>query len=80
MLELLVSPNLSASDKEMIRSWDEKVDAALAIGIFLPDALNAMNDQVKQLTGGKLDIYEADSMMHKLLGKPESRNVMSLFD
>ena len=69
VLELLVSPNLNAEDLATIRSWDEKVDIALAMGIFVPEVLKTMNDQVKSLTGGKLDIYEADAMMHKLLGK-----------
>ena len=69
MLELLVSPHLSKDDKKEIKDWDDKVDVALALAVFFPDTAKSFNEQVKSLTGGKLDIYEADKMMHKLLGK-----------
>ena len=75
ILELLVSPNLSSSDKETIRNWDNKVDAVLAMAVFVPDAINTINDQVKAATGGKLDIYDFDRMMHKLLGKREGQGM-----
>ena len=44
VLELLVSPNLSSSDKAAIESWDKKVDAVLALAIFVPDAINSINN------------------------------------
>ena len=79
MLEVLVSPQLSNSDKDYIRGWDEKVDAMLAIGVFFPDTLNEINSQVKGVTDGKFDIYDVDKMMHKLLGKKD-KSVDTGFD
>merc|ERR1719438_761753 len=69
ILELLVSPRLSKKQKSQIKKWDDKVDAALAVAIFAPKAINKINDQVKSLTKNKLDIYDVDAMMHKALGK-----------
>ena len=39
MLELLVSPHLSNSDKDTLRSWYTKIDAMLALAVFVPDAI-----------------------------------------
>eukprot|EP00354_Favella_ehrenbergii_P008186 CAMPEP_0170466364 /NCGR_PEP_ID=MMETSP0123-20130129/10353_1 /TAXON_ID=182087 /ORGANISM="Favella ehrenbergii, Strain Fehren 1" /LENGTH=64 /DNA_ID=CAMNT_0010732477 /DNA_START=293 /DNA_END=487 /DNA_ORIENTATION=+ len=64
----------------MIASWDQKVDAMMALAVFAPDALEKVNDQVKKATKGKMDIYDADKLMHKLLGKKDAPVGFDLFN
>ena len=71
ILELIVSPKLDKDQKETVRGYDEKLDALLSISVFFPEMRNKLNSQLKELTGGAIDIFEADTLMHKILAKPE---------
>ena len=71
ILELVVSPKLDKDQKETVRGYDQKLDAMLALGVFFPQMKDQVNKQIKDLTGGALDIMEVDTLMHKILAKPE---------
>ena len=44
ILEKVVGPELGDSSIEEITSYDDKIDAVLALGVFFPDAMNKLND------------------------------------
>ena len=76
---MLVSPNLGNSEKDYIRGWDDKLDAVIALGLFMPDTLNQINEQITRATDNRLNIYDVDNLMHKLLGK-QVKDTMADFE
>ena len=46
ILAMLVAPHLGEEQKAQIRGYDEKLDAILAIGAFVPGATDMINEQV----------------------------------
>ena len=44
ILGKVVGPNLGDAGIEELTSYDDKIDAVLAIGVFFPDAMNQLND------------------------------------
>ena len=44
ILGKVVGPNLGEAGIEELTSYDDKIDAVLAIGVFFPDAMNQLND------------------------------------
>ena len=71
VLSIVVEPHLGAEQKDQIREYDEKLDALLALGEIVPGATDMVNEQVKQMSEGQLDVYELDDYMHKILGKED---------
>ena len=70
ILEMAVAPKLNKDQKKMLRKYDDKLDAILAIASLLPEMKNQINKQVKSLTHGAFDVDDVDHMMHKVLRKP----------
>ena len=69
LIETLLSDGLDKQQVKQLQDWDKKIDAAIALGVFMPQAKEQMNEQVKSYTGGHLDIDQLDLLIHAVLGK-----------
>ena len=69
LIEGLLADGLSAEQRQELEKWDKKIDAAIKLSAFAPQAKENLDNQVKEATGGNLDIEKVDVLLHKVLGK-----------
>ena len=63
-IELLLSPKLDHDQYLKLKSFNQKVDAILALGKAFPAAVKGVEDTFAKVSGGKLSIQEIDDLMH----------------
>ena len=69
MLEEIVSDNLSKEQIKNLRDWDQKIDAAIAVGVFMPEAREPFDKQIEVLSKGRLTLEDIDEFIHLALDK-----------
>ena len=72
LLESLLADGLSPEQEQELKKWDKKIDAAIKLAVFAPQAKEQIDKQVKQYTGGQLTVEQLDKLIHVVLGKPNN--------
>ena len=71
MLEEIVSDRLSKEQYNNLVEWDEKIDAAIAVGVFMPEMRKPFDDEIEMLSRGRLTLEDVDEFIHLALQKHE---------
>ena len=69
LIESLLADGLTPEQQQELEKWDKKIDAAIKLSKFAPQAKEQIDNQVKNYTGGQLTIEQLDMLIHVVLGK-----------
>jgi len=72
LLEELVAGKLDDSQIHDLKEWDQKLDAAIKLGKVFPQARQQLDNQLSNMSEGKLTLEEVDALIHKTIAAQEN--------
>lgn len=73
LLKELIAPTLSKDQWNDLKDWDERIEAAINLSVFVPELEKQLNKLLGTLTGNRLNIKQVDKLIHEAMSKYQKK-------